>query len=78
MGALLLLCHSKFEILENQLITHISAEGQQGNGDFGNDAGFIILDIGVVAPDINDRAAHSVTPFRKPPLFPGAVVIGEV
>lgn len=69
--------HCEFKILEDQLVAHIRAEGQQGNGNFRDHAGLFILDKGVVATDINDGTAHKNAPFRKPPLETGAVIVWE-
>ena len=49
---------SKFVILELQLIAHIDAKGQQGDGDFGDHAGVVILDEGVVATDVDNGTIH--------------------
>lgn len=46
----------KFVIFEFQSVAYINAEGQQGDGDFGNHTGIIVLDEGVVTADINDGA----------------------
>jgi len=48
----------EFEILEFQAIAHVGAEGEQGNGDLGDHSGVIVLNIGVVASDINDGTEH--------------------
>ena len=53
----------KLVILELELVAHIDAEGQQGDGDLGDDAGVEVLDIGIVAADINDGADHDKSPF---------------
>ena len=50
----------EFVIFKFQPVAHIDAERQQSEGDFGNYAGSVILDIGVVAADINNSAMHSV------------------
>ena len=52
---------SKFVILEFQFVAYIDAEGQQGDGNFGDHAGVVILDEGIVATDINDGAEHDRT-----------------
>ena len=48
----------KFVVFEFQLVTYINAEGQQGNGNFGDDTGVVVFDEGVVATDINDSTIH--------------------
>ena len=50
----------KFIILEFQLIAYVHAEGEQGDGNFGNDAGVVVLDIGIVAADIYNGAEHKI------------------
>ena len=52
------LYYSKFVILEFQLVAHVDAEGQQGDGDFGDNAGVVVLDEGIVAADVDDSAEH--------------------
>ena len=52
-------------VLKFQLIAHIHAEGEKSDGNFGNDAGVLILDIGVIAPDIDDGAEHSLLQYRE-------------
>ena len=48
----------KLVILEFQHIAYIHAEGEQGDGNLGDDAGIVVFDKGVVTPDINDGAKH--------------------
>ena len=50
----------KFVVFKLHPIAHINTEGQQGNGNFGDNAGIVILDIGVVPTDINNSAKHGV------------------
>ena len=52
----------EFVIFEFQLITHVDAEGQQGNGNFGDNAGVVVLDEGVVTADINYSTKHKDPP----------------
>ena len=61
---LFLLNLGEFVILEFQFIAHIHAEGEQGDGDFGDNAGVFVFDEGVVAADIDDGAEH----FEVPPI----------
>ena len=63
MCAPVFLCHCELKILEDQLITHIGAKGQQGNGDFGDDTGLVIFNIGIIATDINDGTTHDERSF---------------
>ena len=46
--------HSKLVIFKFQLIANICAKGQQGDGDLGDHAGVLILDIGIVTADVDD------------------------
>ena len=48
----------KLVILELELVAHIDAEGQQGDGDLGDDAGVLILDKGIVTADGDDGSQH--------------------
>lgn len=48
----------EFVVFEFQPVTHINAKGQQGNGDFGDHAGVVVLNKGIVAADINDSTEH--------------------
>ena len=50
----------KFVVFKPQPIAHIDAPGQQGNGYLGDNAGIVILDIGIVAANINNGAKHNV------------------
>ena len=45
-------------ILELELVAYVDAEGQQGDGDLGDDASVSVLDIGLVAADVEDGAEH--------------------
>ena len=54
---------SEFVVFKFQPVSHVNAEGQQGDGDLGDDAGVVILNIGVVAADIRDGAEHKIPPF---------------
>ena len=49
---------SEFVVFEFQLVAHIHAERQQGNGNFGHNAGVLVFHIGVVAADIDDSTDH--------------------
>ena len=51
----------KLVIFKFQPVAYINAKGQQGDGDFGDDAGVVILDISVVAADINNGTKHSAS-----------------
>lgn len=51
----------KFVIFEFEPVAHIHPEGQQGDGDFGNNAGVLIFDVGVITADINDGTDHVVS-----------------
>ena len=53
----------EFVVLELELVAHVHAEGQQGDGDLGDDAGGGVFDLGVVAADVDNSAEHS-----KPPV----------
>lgn len=53
----------EFVILEFQLIAHVDAEGQQGDGHFGDYAGVVVLDEGIVTPDVDDGAEHGCPPL---------------
>ena len=49
----------KFVIFKFQLVAHIHAERQQGDGNLGDNTGVLIFDIGIVTADINDGADHT-------------------
>ena len=49
---------SEFVVFKFQLITHIQAEGQQGDGNLGDNAGVLIFDVGIVSANINDGTDH--------------------
>ena len=55
----------KLVIFEFQPVAHVDAKGQQGNGNFGHDAGIVVLNKGVVAADIDDSTEHSYCKFRS-------------
>ena len=63
MCAPVFLCHCELKILEDQLIAHIGAKGQQRNGHLGNDSGLVVLDKGLIAANINDGTPHTVSSF---------------
>ena len=48
----------EFVVLKFQLVAHIHPEGEQGDGYLGDHAGVLILDIGVISPDVDDGAKH--------------------
>ena len=50
----------KFVIFKFEPVAHINAEGQQGDGNLGDNAGIVILDKGVVTANINNSAEHNV------------------
>ena len=60
----------EFVILEFQSVPHVDAEGQQGDGDFGDHAGVVVLDEGIVAADIDNGAIHSCLLVKIRPWFP--------
>lgn len=51
----------KFKILKLQPIADVCAEGQQSDGYFGDHAGVVILDKGVIPADIDDGAEHGAS-----------------
>ena len=55
----------EFVVFELELVAHIDAVGQQGDGDLGDNAGVGVLDKGVVATDVDDGAEH----IAKPPVL---------
>ena len=55
----------KFVIFKFQPIAHIDAKGQQGDGNFGDYTGIVILDIGIVTTDINNGAEHIFDSFNE-------------
>ena len=57
----LILNLSEFVIFKFQLVAHIYAEGQQSDGNLGDNAGVLILDIGIISADINDGTDHVVS-----------------
>ena len=59
----LLLDFRKLVILKFQLIPHVHAEGQQGDGYLRDHAGVLVFHERVVAPNVNDGTEH------KNPLF---------
>ena len=52
------LCQSEFVIFKFQPVAYINTKGEQGNGDFRDYAGGIILDKGIVTVNINDSTVH--------------------
>ena len=52
----------KFVIFEFKPIANINAKGQQRDGNLGNYAGIVILDIGIIAADIDYSTEHDFLP----------------
>ena len=50
----------EFEIFKFQPIAHIRTEREQRDGNFGDNACGIVLDKGIIAPNINDGTKHGV------------------
>ena len=73
------LCGNKLKFFKFQPVAHIHAKGEQGNGHFGHYAGVVILDEGVVAPNIDHSTKHIGPPLKNRPGFPGrSLVFGSV
>ena len=52
------LCQSEFVIFKFKPVAYINPKGEQGNSDFRDYAGGIILDKGIVTANINDSTVH--------------------
>ena len=65
----------EFVVLKNQTISGVHTEGEQGNGNFGNDSGIVILDEGIVTPDVNDGAEHFVLLLENRPGLTGRALV---
>jgi hypothetical protein len=65
----------KLVILKFKSVAHICPKWQQRNGNFGNHAGIVVSDEGIVTPDVNNGAVHKyILSYRKPaPVLPGRV-----
>ena len=50
----------EFVVFKLQSVAYIDTKWQQGNGNLGDNAGIVILDIGVVTPNINNGAERGV------------------
>ena len=55
----------EFKIFKFQPVANICTEGEQCKCDLGNDTGFVIFDIAVIAPNINEGTEHKAS-FGKP------------
>ena len=65
----------KLVILKFQPVANVNAEGQKGNGNFGDNAGCVVFDIGVIAADIDNSAEHNYLLVKTAPGKPGAVML---
>ena len=61
----------EFVIFKFQPVAHIGAEGQQGDGDFGDHAGLVVLDEGVITADIHNGTEHNILLLKNRPGNPG-------
>ena len=57
-GQRIFLYGGKFVIFKLQPVAYIDAEGQQGDGNFGNHTGIVVFDEGVITTDVNDSTIH--------------------
>ncbi len=51
---------SKFVVFKFETVAHVHAKGQQSNGNLGNNAGVIVLHIGVISTDVGYSAEHKI------------------
>ena len=58
MGSPVFLYIHEFVVFKFELVAHVTAKGQQGDGDFGDYASVVITDEGIVPADVNDGAKH--------------------
>ena len=65
----------EFVIFKFQPVAHIGAEGQQGDGDFGDHAGLVVLDEGVITADIHNGTEHNILLLKNRPGGSGAVIV---
>jgi len=63
----------KFVVFKFQPVTHIDAKGKQCDGHFRDHTGFVIFDIGIIAPDIHNCTEHNCLLVKTAPGKPGAV-----
>ena len=51
----------KFVVFKFETVACINAEGQQGDGDFGDNAGIVVFNEGIVTTDIDYGTKHGNT-----------------